>query len=403
MLKQIVLGNLLLEIGKKISDFIITSAYYGYHKLMHHKLSVITIEDDWNLYTEYLNMLKEKQDKSLSHLVFKGFGNDVEGTGTNCKSDPKPIKVKFKGHTIKIQHVSPSFSKEEMLAKVSKRCQIRLSSYSPIEILLEYLLFNEKEKKKGEAYRWCYVHGFDKNESKQLGHFKDKTLLPPILKKGQLEDILEDYNKFLNSEDYFLARSIPYHRGYLFYGPPGTGKTSIANYLATVKGNGGTIYKLNAQALKTGNIELMLSKISRDNILLIEDIDCLYEGREPLHPDLPNFSDMLNALDNILAPKGLLLVITTNNVDTLDPALIRPGRIDRVFEFDLCDSYQIQKFLNRYYPDNDVVVSEGLSGRFTPAQIQGFLIQTNSANEFIMKLWSEKIPDDMPILQQPEL
>jgi len=43
----------------------------------------------------------------------------------------------------------------------------------------------------------------------------------------QVEELLADCTRFLNSERWYAERGIPYRRGYLLHGPPGTGKTSL--------------------------------------------------------------------------------------------------------------------------------------------------------------------------------
>ncbi len=53
------------------------------------------------------------------------------------------------------------------------------------------------------------------------------------------------------------------------------------------------------------------------------------------------FSGLLNAIDGIASQEGRLFVMTTNYYDRLDPALIRPGRVDRVIYFPLASKNQV--------------------------------------------------------------
>ena len=52
------------------------------------------------------------------------------------------------------------------------------------------------------------------------------------------------------------------------------------------------------------------------------------------------FSGLLNALDGVAAQEGKLVFMTTNHLESLDAALIRPGRVDVRCEFSLCSSEQ---------------------------------------------------------------
>ena len=78
------------------------------------------------------------------------------------------------------------------------------------------------------------------------------------------------------------------------------------------------------------------------------------------------FSGILNALDGITAAEGRLLYMTTNHKENLDPALIRPGRIDRQLEFKHTTRDQLQGMFEHFYSDfttGDEVGEEGEEGR----------------------------------------
>lgn len=66
-------------------------------------------------------------------------------------------------------------------------------------------------------------------------------------------------------------------------------------------------------------------------------------------------SGLLNALDGIGAQEGRILFATTNNFDALDPALIRPGRMDVHVEFRLASKLQAEQLFKRFYDPSTVI------------------------------------------------
>lgn len=167
-----------------------------------------------------------------------------------------------------------------------------------------------------------------------------RTLESVVLKEGQLERLTSDLAAFLAAEDEYTRMSQPWHRGYLLHGAPGTGKTSAARAIANHFG-------LPTYYLPLGDIDsdtdLMsfVGQIEPRSVLLIEDADAFHTttDREEMDKKV-SIAGMLNALDGIFTPHGLIMVMTTNNRDKLDPALIRAGRVDVDEEFTVLDRQQ---------------------------------------------------------------
>ncbi len=169
-----------------------------------------------------------------------------------------------------------------------------------------------------------------------------------ILADGQLERLVADVAEFLGSEPEYQRRCIPWHRGHLYEGPPGTGKTSVARAIAS-HFMLDVWYLPLADVSKDCNLLNAISRITPRSMLLLEDVDVFHAATQRADGDGVTLSGLLNALDGIATPHGLLTVLTTNTPEALDDAVVRPGRVDLVEHFGYADVVQIARLLSRWY------------------------------------------------------
>lgn len=151
----------------------------------------------------------------------------------------------------------------------------------------------------------------------------------------------------------------------MYEGPPGTGKTSVARAVASNFGLD-VWYMPLADVQKDSQLLSVLSRIGPRSMLLLEDADVFHAATQRNDDSGVTLSGLLNGLDGISTPHGLLTVMTTNTPDVLDRAIIRPGRIDLVEHFGNADSDQAQRLLNYWY-GTAVTLPEGLS--LSPAEV----------------------------------
>jgi chaperone BCS1 len=85
-------------------------------------------------------------------------------------------------------------------------------------------------------------------------------------------------------------------------------------------------------------------ELSKKSLLLIEDIDCLFEQRKTTieNPNI-TFSSLINIMDGVLYKHGIIIFITTNHPEKLDAALMRMGRIDMIVQMNYPREQDIQK------------------------------------------------------------
>lgn len=245
-------------------------------------------------------------------------------------------------------------------------------------------------KKLGTAsYLYVYDDGWTHVQA-----YSPRLLDSVILKPGEKEYLLQDIEKFRGSRDRYRQLGVPYHRGYLLYGPPGTGKTSLVSAVAAKCGM--SIYFVNLTEFNDRTLKSAMNDVPESSVILFEDIDCMRTGHRRPDPGVPNdpnvsgsdkkdgsgqtgvtLSGLLNVLDGFHAPENVIFVMTTNHIEMLDPALLRPGRIDyKLFMGDATDSQRAELY-RRFFPS----ATEGEAREFaqahcteTMAEFQGMLL-----------------------------
>lgn len=187
----------------------------------------------------------------------------------------------------------------------------------------------------------------------------------------------------LEASETFLRLGVSAPKGVLLYGPPGCSKTLTAKALATESG-------LNFLAVKgpeifnkyVGESERAIREIFRKaraaspSIIFFDEIDALSPDRDGSSSSAAGhvLTSLLNEIDGVEELNGVVIVGATNRPDEIDPALLRPGRLDRhiyVAPPDYAARLQIlkkccRKFTTNEEPDYDLEElasrTEGCSG-----------------------------------------
>ncbi|KAL6059847.1 mitochondrial chaperone [Balamuthia mandrillaris] len=179
-----------------------------------------------------------------------------------------------------------------------------------------------------------------------------------ILEGDTASKLVRDVKEFLDNPKWYLERGIPYRRGYLLYGSPGSGKSSFIYALAGHLEYDICVLNLSEKGLTDDRLAHLLSVVPQRSITLLEDVDAAFLRRDQLpsssssahhYPTTVTFSGLLNTLDGVSATEERILFMTTNHIEQLDPALIRPGRVDVKQELGHATPAQMKKMFARFY------------------------------------------------------
>ncbi|ORX44269.1 hypothetical protein DM01DRAFT_1411362 [Hesseltinella vesiculosa] len=222
-----------------------------------------------------------------------------------------------------------------------------------------------------------------------------------ILDNGIKERIVSDVKSFINNSKWYNERGIPYRRGYLLYGPPGSGKSSFIQALAGELEYNICILNLSERGLTDDRLNHLLSNMPERSIMLLEDVDAAFTKRAQTdqqgYQSMITFSGLLNALDGVASAEERIIFLTTNHIEQLDPALIRPGRVDLKELLDNATEYQIRTMFLRFFEDRsdllDTFVAKLRGHPISTASLQGHFVyfkdQPNKAVEHADMLWKQ--------------
>jgi mitochondrial chaperone BCS1 len=206
-----------------------------------------------------------------------------------------------------------------------------------------------------------------------------------VLPEGVREKIVRDVQEFHQNKERYESLGIPWRRGYLLYGPPGTGKTSLVFALAGQLDLNICTLSLMHRRLNDQNLADLLQASPPGSIILLEDVDSFFQARDKTDAKMEvSFSGLLNALDGVAAQEGRVVFMTTNHRGLLDPALIRPGRIDVAFELGAAGREELRRMIERFFPNVDEMELCGLLAEYeesslTPAEVQQMLQDATDA------------------------
>ncbi|KAL3527136.1 hypothetical protein ACH5RR_011792 [Cinchona calisaya] len=279
-----------------------------------------------------------------------------------------------------------------------KNQEMVINSYLPF--IVSEAKLRKHEKKTIKIFTVDYDMMYDMNNAWMSVSLDHPATFDTLAMETEMKDmILKDLERFVKRREYYRKVGKAWKRGYLLYGPPGTGKSSliaaIANFLNF------DIYDLElTEVRRNSDLRKLLVSTANKSVLVVEDIDCTIEFQDRLankaaaasSPDHDEenkvtLSGFLNFIDGLWSSCGdeRIIIFTTNHKEKLDPALLRPGRMDVHINMSYCTPCGFRILAANYLEIKDHFLFKEIeeliaTTEVTPAEVAEQLLKNDEAD-----------------------
>jgi SpoVK/Ycf46/Vps4 family AAA+-type ATPase len=287
-----------------------------------------------------------KKTQRFSGADIKNVVNEAVKLAAKDASKTGEIVLLSMDHFMQVlRYVKPSVS----IASLDQYKQFRLDFERRVGI-------KEEEKPREEITRWEDVVGLDKVK---------KTLLEAIRLPLLHEDLMKEMK-------------ISPSKGMLLFGPPGTGKTLVVK-AATNELKASFQVLSGAEIMKRGYTQAVSviketfnrARENTPSIIFVDEIETFAPARGVTSSEI--VGQFLTEMDGLKTLKGVVIIAATNKPALLDPALLRPGRFDKIFYISPPDkkgrAQMFKLYLGKFAKDVDLDALASATRGFTGADI----------------------------------
>lgn len=237
---------------------------------------------------------------------------------------------------------------------------------------------NKKIKNKNES---LFLYSYSEGYWEDIKRIKKRKLNTVILDKEVKQEVQKCIDNYNNKDlkKRLSELGINHKMNLILSGLPGTGKSSLMYSIASHLDKDISTIDFNSNKLSDHSFICATNKIPEGSIFCLEDVDALYIERQKKEENRVSFSCILNFLDGVYSKGDLITIITTNHIDRLDKALIRPMRIDNIINFTHCSKYQYNEIFKLIFPDKDEIREQLYkiirNKKYTTSMLQKFFIR----------------------------
>lgn len=200
------------------------------------------------------------------------------------------------------------------------------------------------------------------------------------LKESIKQELVETISEFLNSEEWYRTRQIPYRMGLLLYGSQGNGKTSIIEALSERFHR--DIYELDLAKCIGRDLSECLRRVPAQQFIVIEDLDIIVKNLLAQNPDLEAahravIRQLLHVMDGLQAHTGSIIIVTASDDRDIPQEFKRGGRFDHMIHIGNPQNTEISKYFASFFPDSTEAEQQQfaniIAGKVPMCEIQTFL------------------------------
>ncbi|XP_057498104.1 AAA-ATPase At2g46620-like [Actinidia eriantha] len=293
----------------------------------------------------YVNSLASMEDSDFTNLFTGKKSNDI----VLCLDDNQTVHDEFLGARVSwTNEVGKGNGKG-----CSRTFVLRIKKKDKRRILRPYLqhihtVYDEIEERRREVKLYMNAQ-FDHQTNGRWRSipFTHPSTLDTIAMDSDLKNkVKSDLESFLKSKQYYHRLGRVWKRSYLLYGPSGTGKSSFVAAMAKFLSY--DVYDVDLSRVSdNSDLTMLLLQTTNKSIVVIEDLD-RFMAEKSTAVSLSSILNFMDGIVNSCCGDEKVLVFTMNTKEQIDPAILRPGRIDVHIHFPLCDFNSFKCMANSY-------------------------------------------------------